>query len=218
LTRHERIHRGQKPYSCDQCDQAFSDRSNLTNHIRVHHETRYIQRRKLEEERIHALLTDEKIPFDRETRIDFKCTLGYDRDQQYARIDFTHIRNDGTVFCIEVDEREHSDGYQLDCECRRMGDAHASIIAGQSTVSNVVFIRYNPHAYRVNGVRIHIPKIERQKQLLTVLRTFQPTDGLHVIYMYYSASVVGKPLIWDMTEFNKALLVYCRAYPSITWS
>ena len=59
----------------------------------------------------------------------------------------------------------------------------------------LVMIRYNPDAFRIDGVTERVPSVLRQKRLLQILEYYKalpagslPSASFSVVYMYYSAS------------------------------
>jgi hypothetical protein len=217
LTTHKRTHTGEKPYVCDveNCTTAFTTSGDLTRHKRRLHTERGIQRQKKHEERLARFFTGRNITFDREVRVDFKCAFGSDKAQSFARIDFVVMRGSETAFCIEVDEREHSNGYALDCETRRMTDIYTSLLMAQSTIQHVVFVRYNPDAFDHNDVRVKLKQKQRQEKLSILLQSHIPIKPFEIIYMFYSCHGAADqcliPTICNLPEFPEALkpLVHC---------
>lgn len=216
LNLHKQTHTGIKSYKCEfpLCGADFFSKGNLKRHAESHTEKGQ-QRRKREEERIAKLFVKNNISFDREVHIDFICGLKADILQKFARIDFVVMRPDkNTTFCVEVDEREHSsDGYMLTCETKRMTDATASmIVSGHS--NNIVWIRYNPHSFSVNGERKQKLKKDREIKLLHFIESYEATKRMEVIYMFYSSvtsqddqKVIANVL--NMPEFPSNLFPLC---------
>lgn len=92
----------------------------------------------------------------------------------------------GSHFLIlEVDEHQHQ-SYNCECEIRRMINIHSSL-----GVRYCVFIRYNPDAFKVQGVSQSVPENKRIEKLSKWIIHFlncSPTDfpsALSVIYLFY---------------------------------
>jgi hypothetical protein len=83
---------------------------------------------------------------------------------------------------IEVDEHQHSNGYDKACEQRRME-------AIQETLAmRTVFIRYNPDAMRVAGVLKATKQAQRHAALLERVRFHlanEPAIPLTVEFLFY---------------------------------
>lgn len=228
FVRHKCMHNGEKPFKCPESGCTFSaiQKRLLQEHFHSFHTPEGQQKHKKKESQIQKLLETEGFFFDRECLIDFGCTLGLDRGQKFARLDFV-IPTDRAIFILEVDEFEHSEyGYLLSCELRRMTDTQTSILcSGEETYSNkpIVWIRYNPDSFSVDSQKQLVHSSQRQKQLVKILKEYNPTQDMEIVYMYYSCrsvktrtgeesgvseetvETVIRPVIFDNADFSEAI-------------
>jgi hypothetical protein len=187
----------------------------LKKHNQAIHTKEGQQRQKKKEELTSKYLTFCGISFDRETQIDFKCALGLDRGQSFARIDFVvQCPDKKTIFLIEIDEFSHSsEGYLLSCECRRMMDATSSLIITQPEVQHWVWVRLNPDRFTIDNVKQHVSFQTRLTKLIQLIQNYKPVQLLEIKYLYYSTRCdeqhIQIPIIFDMCGFPTTLKHYC---------
>jgi hypothetical protein len=113
-------------------------------------------------------------------------------DKFRAFLDF-HIVGITPAFAIvECDEFGHTYGYPVRCELTRMLQVHESLMKSGET-RPVVFIRWNPDPFTVDGVTRKTTLIERDAALLKLLEDMQDgsvifTEPLNIVYMFYDTS------------------------------
>ena len=209
LVQHVRIHTGDKPYECTQCDAKFPQKKGLDEHIACNHtfEKKYkcsicnwssafsgalsdhlknrhtdkgiiFQKRK--EERVLLFLNENNISFEREKLIQFNCL---DSSGSRARIDFVIPKPWGYIL-LEVDEDQHKFyDYQVSCEVRRMADVVGAIRTNDDC--KLLFIRYNPDSFSVDGCKRKISVALRECKLLEIIQDYEPKQDVAILYLFY---------------------------------
>jgi hypothetical protein len=178
---HKMLHENRRPYVCtgENCDARFVAPNHLKTHFERNHSDRALVRRKKKEERLHRRLRAMGFTPDRETIVEF-CGLG---TKKCARIDFVIYKEDRIV-CIECDEHAHRSEVVL-CDVTRMLDV-AAMHRMRSDLP-LHFIRFNPDAYTVDGMRPNPHMNARLKELLLAIE--EPVSApLAITYVCYDSS------------------------------
>lgn len=148
---------------------------------------------KIKEQQIAKCLDSEKIHHRREHQIIFDCENNRGR---HARIDFV-VDPPGRIIFLECDEYQHVD-YGVSCDVRRMTEVQETLAMGGNSMP-IVWIRYNPDAFSVDGIRQKVPMKVRHAALVAKLSEFSVADNLppmSVHYMFYD-TVNGQPEIFN---------------------
>lgn len=177
-----------------QCN-VLSSKAKLKTHQKIHN-TEFQKRRKEKEDAFQTFLDDEKIPYERETYIDFKCS-DKKRNQKinlnetkYSRIDFVIFHNN-IYFLVEIDEYQHT-SYNPDCEIVRMTSIFTSAIDGGNDLP-MVFVRFNPDAFKIQGQTQKFPLKKRYATILKFIQEYQPEQPLAIRYFFYSDDSLDDP-------------------------
>ena len=208
MLRHERTHCPVYNHICpeDMCDKAYPHASSLSAHIKSHHTAEGQQRKKRKETVIFDLLKKHNVSFNAQHTVDFKC-LGGSRETARGLIDFivevrdTDGKLTGIVF-LEVDEDQHKT-YPINCDTRRMADVYESLTVEGNTLP-ILFVRYNPDAFKVEGETVKVPSKMRQARLIETLKNWQFKQPFAVLYMYYDTTPEGVPAIFDDEAYSEA--------------
>lgn len=102
---------------------------------------------------------------------------------------------------VEVDERQHED-YTVVCETARMAKIYEARRLQGNTLP-MVFLRINPHKFKVNGKSVNgLYQKRRNKALVHLIKGMDLTQAqpLQIIYLYYDAITINDQLVPAVTQ------------------
>jgi hypothetical protein len=182
------IHKQERNHACQDptCAATYKRKEQMLLHFKSMHTPEGQQRQKKEERKIEMALQSAGLYFDREVTINFQC-LDSTVPRKCARIDFVH-ETDQTVFALECDEHQH-DYESVQCEIARMSRVYEnySVTRGEKP-KPMCFIRFNPHAFKIDKETQRITKKARYARLVDILKTYNSEKPFEILYMYYDAN------------------------------
>ena len=183
------------------CDFATKTAKGLYRHTRNIHSEKGVQRRKKKESFVVAQLLSHglSVQHDCEVLINLSCVTDLHR---FVRLD-AFVPRESHECIVEIDEDQHKTR-MLSCENRRMNDATGAI-RSQGNERPIVWVRYNPDAFRINGVLQKLPRKERIAILVNVIRSYVPSSDMEILYLFYDTSGEGIPLICVDPDYDHAL-------------
>lgn len=101
------------------------------------------------------------------------------------------IQLKGSIIFLEVDENQHRFGeYFVACDMKRMSHVMQALAIEGNTLP-IVFVRYNPPGFKVDGTTRRTFRKDREARLLRWLSDHESNTSkpLQIVYMYYDTLV-----------------------------
>ena len=183
---------------CPRFEGLFASPQSLLNHMRTQHLGERKALTKSKELELHRALTDAGVVFEYQVHIPF-AQCGLASETKRAFLDFVVSKSWGAVV-IECDEEAHR-AYDPSCDPRRDFDVAAAVTLGSG--HKLRFVRYNPDAFKVDGVTCRVSKPERVRRLLEVLERPEPAAHLERLFLFYDhesgATLPEVAAHWDVS-------------------
>lgn len=196
LNKHQVVHTGLKPYMCHVCLATFSQKGSYDRHQLLHTPEGQVRQKKSENRLFNDLKSNGITIDQREQSISFFCISG-----TFARVDFV-IQKPTHIIMLENDEEQHK-GIPISCELSRMTKLYAAVVASGETRS-VLFLRFNPHSYMIDGDRVKTLRKNRIAKLIHTIETYTPLKPMEIIYLFYDVHD-GKAEIMNDSDFAAEL-------------
>ena len=186
-------HHGRQKQSCKECsncrctiegcprfEMLFAGAQSLLKHMRTQHTGDVKALTKTKELELYQALQKAEVQFEYQHYVPF-AGCGLDGETKHAFLDFLIAKEWGYVV-IECDEEQHKH-YDSSCDPRRDFDTAAAIALGSGHKLRI--IRYNPDAFKVDGITRKTSKAERERRLLEVLDRSEPGTQLERLFLFY---------------------------------
>lgn len=185
------------------CEASFLTDFELRMHSSKIHSADGQAAHKREEQRVANALDEHGFQYVREHKIETECSFS---GSAYVKADFVMVFHN-TVVLLEVDERQH-EGYGVSCEIARMAKI-VETLRLEGNEMRIVFVRYNPHDFRIDDIKHSVPESQKLETLVNFLRMIS-TEAIvpgacdvRLAYLFFDFQSDGSLSILEHPEYSE---------------